>query len=127
MLFRSGGSDHVLATFTYTNGALGAFYHLSTNLIHTGSRSAPTAGLYHYTVTANNAKETTNTVSIGYHYVATDASGAPLDADGDGSPDCAEDLNGDGAVNSGETDWQDASDLGLKVWILRPRTSGTVP
>jgi hypothetical protein len=122
----SGGNDQVLAAFTYTNGTLGAFYHLSTNLIHAGSRSAPTAGLYHYTVTANNAKETTNTVSIGYHYVATDANSAPLDYDGDGWPDYFEDQNGNGSVDSGETDWQisengTTSVPGLQVYTpLRP-------
>ena len=55
--------------------------------------------------------EGTSTVDIGYHYVATDAYGNPLDTDGDGIPDYIEDANGNGTVDSGETDWQSATDL----------------
>jgi hypothetical protein len=65
-------------------------------------------------------------VSVGYHYVATDASGAPLDYDGDGWPDYFEDQNGNGSVDSGETDWQVSENgttgvPGLQVFTpLRP-------
>jgi len=102
----SGGGDVVTNSFTYTNSYLGNFYHLSTNLIDRGSRSASAAGLYHYTVRADQTKETNSTVDIGFHYVATDASGNPLDYDGDSLPDHFEDKNGNGTVDSGETNWQ---------------------
>ena len=52
-------------------------------------------------------KETTSTVDIGFHYVATDSSGIPLDYDGDGLPDYYEDQNGDGFAQITETDWED--------------------
>jgi hypothetical protein len=51
----------------------------------------------------------------------------PTDGDGDGLADYLEDLNGNGSVNSGETDWQSASDLGLKVWITEPKSNSNVP
>jgi hypothetical protein len=72
-------------------------------------------------------KETNSVVDIGYHYVALNTNGLPLDTDGDGFPDYLEDANGNGVVDSGETDWQSASDLGLKVLITRPRAGGIIP
>jgi len=61
-------------------GALGAYYYPTnqTNLIYAGSRTAAAAGLYHYTVMTNNMIEGTNMVSIGFHYIAVDASGYGL-------------------------------------------------
>jgi hypothetical protein len=44
-------------------------------------------------------------VDIGYHYVALNTNGVPLDSNGDGIPDYIEDANGDGVVDSGETPW----------------------
>ncbi len=75
-------------------------------LINAGSRNATNAGLYHYTVLTSQVKETNTTVDIGFHYVATDANGVPIDTDGDGVPDYLEDRNGNGTLDSGETDWQ---------------------
>jgi hypothetical protein len=49
------------------------------------------------------------------------------DTDGDGMPDYFEDRNGNGSVNTGETDWNSASDLGLKVRITKPKTGQVVP
>ena len=72
-------------------------------------------------------KETNSIVDISYHYVATDANGKPIDTDSDGTPDYIEDANGNGTVDSGETDWQSATDLGLKVIITRPRDGSTLP
>ena len=87
----------------YQNGALGDFYYpvSLTNLIHTGSRLASAAGLYHYTVTTNNLIEGTNIVSIGFHYVAVDANTNPLDSNGDGLPDYVKDSNGNGLWDPG--------------------------
>jgi hypothetical protein len=46
-------------------------------------------------------------VDLGFHYLALNASGAPLDSDGDGLPDYAEDSNGNGQFDQGETDLND--------------------
>lgn len=50
-----------------------------------------------------------------------------LDYDGDGLADYFEDHNGNGSVNSGETDWQNGSDLGLQVWITEPKSNSNLP
>jgi hypothetical protein len=49
------------------------------------------------------------------------------DANGDGVEDVSEDTNGNGSVDSGESDWQDASDEGFGVWIARPARPGPLP
>jgi len=126
-LLGDGTNDVSLTNFTYVAGPLGNYYQLSTNLINAGSRTADLAGLYHYTTQTNEVKEINSTVEIGFHYVAVDANGRPIDTDGDGTPDYLEDSNGNGAVNSGETDWNSASDLGLKVLITRPKSNSTIP
>jgi len=79
----------------YEAGALGDYYYPTnlTNLIYAGSQSAVAAGLNYYTVTANNTFDGTNMVSIGFHYVATDLDGVPLNTDGNGLPDYPQDLN----------------------------------
>lgn len=127
--FVSGVGDVILSNSpAYEIGTLGGYYYPTnlTNLIHTGSRSAPAAGLYHYTVTTNNAIEGTNTVSIGFHYVAT-TNGVPFDTNGDGIPDYLEDINGNGLVDSGEIAWNVAGDLGLTVWITQPSSNSRLP
>jgi hypothetical protein len=112
----------------YQTGALGVYYYpTNLSLIHAGSRLAAAAGLYHDTVTTNNAIEGTNMVSIGFHYVAVGSNGLPLDTNGDGIPDYLEDANGNGVVDSGEIDWQVAGDLGLTICITRPGNNSTVP
>ncbi len=96
------------ATFTYTNGPLGRYYHHSTSLVDQGSRNSTNAGLYHFTTRASQLKETNTVADLGAHYVATDANGTPLDYDGDGVPDYWEDANGNGSHDSaaGENDWR---------------------
>jgi len=130
-------SNVVVGTFVYTNGPLGAlagaslgeFYHLSTNLVNAGSRSAAAAGLYHHTTQADGTKEGTSTVDIGFHYpaaVLTNGVVVLSDADGDGLSDCLEDTDGDGNAETGETDWQESENgttggPGLQVFTpLRP-------
>lgn len=107
---------------SYSTGPLGSYYYTSSmaQLIHSGSRSAAAAGLYHYTVTNDNTLDSapngTSQVSIGFHYVACDSYGRPLDTDGDGLPDYIEDLNGDGVYDSGDlSDWQSADTGGTGV------------
>jgi hypothetical protein len=67
--------------------------------------------LYHFTVLTNQTKAGllgNGQVSIGYHYVAVDANGNPVDTDGDGMPDYGEDSNGNGLFNVGDlSDWTD--------------------
>ncbi|HVU09389.1 MAG TPA: LamG-like jellyroll fold domain-containing protein [Verrucomicrobiae bacterium] len=94
------------ATMSYETGPLGTFYQPSDSpLIDAGSTNANLLGLYHYTTQTNQTVEGTSTVDIGYHYVATDANGNPLDSNGDGIPDYLEDVNGNGIVDGGETNW----------------------
>ena len=119
----------------YQVGPLGNFYYPTngTNLftlIDAGSRNATNAGLYHFTVRVDQTKESNSVIDIGCHYVALNGSNQPWDADGDGLPDYLEDRNGNGTVDSGETDWQSgtgALDLGLKVWITEPKSNSNVP
>jgi hypothetical protein len=92
-----------------------------------GSTTADQLGLYQYTTQTNQVKETNSTVDIGYHYVAVDSSGNPIDTNGDGVPDYLEDANGNGLVDSGEIDWMLPGDLGLTVIITRPSNNSSVP
>ncbi|HEY3760660.1 MAG TPA: hypothetical protein VGN23_02830 [Verrucomicrobiae bacterium] len=110
-------------------GILGQYYYPTnlTNLIFKGSELASAVGLYHYTMTTNNAIEGTNIVSIGFHFVACGANGLPLDANGDGIPDYLEDINGNGVVDSGEIGWQATNDLGLTVIITQPANNSIIP
>ena len=113
----SGGtSNQILTALDYQAGPLGPYYYSTNppgagatnlyNLLNSGSRTADLAGLYHYTTTTNQVKETNSVVDIGMHYVAVDGNGRPVDTDGDGLPDYLEDANGNGTADSGETNWQ---------------------
>jgi len=118
-IYPTNANDVVLSSFRYTNGPLGSFYQVSTNLIDEGSRTADLAGLYHYTTRTNQVKETNSVVDIGFHYVAVDANGNPVDTDGDGISDPEEDLDGDGVFDpaDGESPWDCVSfPSGLLAW-----------
>ena len=102
----SDGGDLTLTTTDFQVGPLGKYYYPTSggnlsSLIHVGSPTADQLGLYHYTVTTNQAIEATYNVSIGFHYVALDANGIPLDSNGDGIPDYLADSNGNGVYDSG--------------------------
>jgi RHS repeat-associated protein len=108
------GANDVLLTvtgITYDVGALGRFY-LPTNLtdhsplFDSGSQNATNAGLYHYATTTTYVKEATSTVDIGFHYVASNEDGEPIDSDF-GFPDYLEDVNGNGLTDAGETCFHD--------------------
>jgi hypothetical protein len=93
-------------TLAYQTSWLGSFYQPTNSpLINKGSTNANLVGLYHFTVTTNEVVEGTNTVSIGYHYVATDANGIPISTPQDGIPDYLADANGNGLVDAGEISW----------------------
>ncbi len=94
---------------TYEVGPLGRWYYpVELPLIDAGSQNATNAGLYHYTTMTDQTVEGDSPVDIGYHYVAVDGDGYPLDKDGDGTPDYVEDANGNGVVDGTESDWQNA-------------------
>lgn len=97
-------TDVVLSSITFDSGALGERYLQSGSaLINAGSRQAGAAGLYHHTTLTNQTKEAATMVDIGFHYVALNAQGMPIDTDADGTPDFQEDINGNGLVDAGET------------------------
>ena len=106
-LYPTNAFDIVMTnSLAYQTGPLGSFYQPSGSpLLNKGSTTADQVGLYHFTVTTNEVVDGTNLVSIGYHYVATDAYGNPLDSNGDGVPDYIEDANGNGLVDNGEANW----------------------
>lgn len=120
----------VLPNFRYAAGPLGGFYHGMTNLLDAGSRSASAAGLFHHTTLVTQTKETNSVVDIGFHAIAfgSNANAAQAeDTDRDGIPDYLEDTNGNGTVNTAETDWRNPRDLGLQVRISRPARSVPAP
>ncbi|MCL4179246.1 MAG: hypothetical protein KJ072_16075 [Verrucomicrobia bacterium] len=106
-------TDPNISSLSYWTGSLGAFYLPSTAslLINKGSRSAQSAGLFHFTSLTSNAKEgddanpsTAKQVDIGAHYVAVLP--GPKDFDQDGLPDFLEDANGDGVAQTSEANWR---------------------
>lgn len=102
----NGTSNVILSAFAYTNSWLGSYYQQSAGLINQGSRTADLASLYHYTTVASQVKETNSIVDIGFHYVAVDGTGKPIDTDGDGIADYLEDVNGNGNGSDDPTSWQ---------------------
>lgn len=126
--FAIGGTHDVIMTngFNWQTSWFGNYYQPANSpLLNAGDVLASQQGLYHFTILTNQVPEGTNTVSIGYHYVATDAYGNPLDSNGDGIPDYLEDANGNGIYDSGDLgDWQG---LNLNVIITQPRNGSILP
>jgi hypothetical protein len=108
-----GPTDQLVGGFNWESGPLGNFYQPSNSpTVNAGSKGANLVGLYHFTVMTNllnglEIKETNSIVDIGYHYVATDAYGNPIDTAGAGFPDYIADANGNGIVDPGERSWLD--------------------
>ena len=124
----SGAHDVIVTnSFNWQTSWLGGFYEPTNSpLLHKGNTNANLLGLYHFTTQTNQTVEGTNIVSIGYHYVAVDQYGNPLDSNGDGIPDYLEDANGNGIYDYGDLgDWQNT--LYLKVLVTRPRSGSTLP
>jgi len=105
-LYPQGSHDVLVTNFNWQISWLGNFY-LPTNspLINTGMVTADLMGLFHYTTQTNQIKETNSVVDIGFHYVATNNTGFPVDTDGDRVPDYLEDLNGNGNGADDPTSW----------------------
>jgi hypothetical protein len=124
-------------SFNWQSSWLGDYYQPTNSpLVDKGNTTADQLGLYHFTTQTNQVKETNSVVDIGYHYVATDAYGNPLDTNGDGIPDYLEDANGDGLFNGNElVDWRLPiySDgvmsfaNGLKMLIFEPKQRSYIP
>jgi archaellum component FlaF (FlaF/FlaG flagellin family) len=125
----SGAHDLILTSSYNWESSWFGNYYLPTNspLINAGDVTADQVGLYHFTTQTNQVPETNSIVDIGYHYVATDTNGVPLDTNGDGIPDYLEDVNGNGLVDSGEIGWNIVGDLGLQVLITQPQNGSTIP
>jgi hypothetical protein len=136
-LYPTGICDKASLSGTiFAVGKLGSFYLASSTgpLISQGSQAASIATLYHYTTqTAASSREGLTQVDTGFHYVATDANGLPLDNDNDKLPDYYENRAGDGAINNdSESNWQSAdfdadgmSDYTELVFGTSSRSQGT--
>jgi alpha-tubulin suppressor-like RCC1 family protein len=112
------GGDVAISNLDFQPGQLGTYYYPTTGtnlsqLINAGGTNAGALGLYHYTVTTNQVPDAKSTVSIGYHYVALDTNGLPLDSNNDGIPDYLEDSNGNGrydvGIDLGDWNWPAAT------------------
>jgi hypothetical protein len=124
----------LLSSPSYRAGPLGNFYQPANTVLFNAdtNTTADQVGLYRYTMYTNlvngyQIKETNSCVDIGFHYVATDANGHPVDSNGDGTPDYLSDLNGNGLIDSGEIGWNFFGDQGLRVLITRPSNGSTIP
>lgn len=116
-----GLNDVMVTNYDWEASWFGENYLPSSSpLITAGSTTANLIGLFHFTTQTNQTVEGDSVVDIGYHYVATDQYGNPLDTNGDGIPDYLEDINGNGLVDSGEISWLASYDIGLQVQITEP-------
>jgi hypothetical protein len=117
----TGSSDLLVTNYNWESSWFGDFYlPASSALIDRGSTTADQVGLYHFTTQTNQIPETNSTVDIGYHYVASDQYGNPLDSNGNGIPDYLEDSAGNGSGNWDTT-------LLLNVIITQPRNGSVLP
>ena len=90
----------------YQSGWLGSYYlPANSPLINAGNTTADQVGLYEFTTQTNQIKETSSLVDVGYHYVATDASGKPIDTYSFGIPDYVVDAAGNGTDTNGLPYW----------------------
>ncbi len=95
--FLHTGDLTLSASPAYKVGVFGNYYlPAGSPLINSGSTTADQLGIYHYTTQTNQTVEGFSIVDIGYHYVASDANGNPLDSNGNGIPDYLEDASGHG-------------------------------
>jgi hypothetical protein len=99
-------TNDIRTNLTWLAGPLGSYYQPTNSpLINKGSTTANQLGLYDYTVTTNlinglEIKETNSIVDLGYHYVAVNSNGIPIDTISNGIPDYLED-----STNNGLPSW----------------------
>ncbi len=123
-----GLHDINVTNFNWQISWFGNFYLPPDSLlIDAGSTNANYLGLYHFTTQTSQTVEGNSLVDIGYHYVATDGNGKPLDYNSDGIPDYLEDSNGNGLIDSGEIGWYISGDPGMTVIITNPHNGTTLP
>jgi hypothetical protein len=105
-----------LLSLSYQAGPLGNYYlpPNATALLGAGSRTAGSAGLYHFTSLVSNTKEAAGQVNIGPAYLAL-VNGNPVDSNGDGVPDFIADRNGDGNEDADEAPWTTLNTPGLAM------------
>ena len=129
--------DVVTSSLVWQKSFLGSYYQPTNSaFINKGSTSASSVGLYHFTVTTNlvsnlQIKETNSVVDIGFHYVAVNSGGIPIDTDGDGLADYFEDSDGDGTYsaadlanwNSSDTDGDGVNDFMEYLQGRNPRVA----
>jgi hypothetical protein len=108
-----GSNDQTVTNYNWETSWFGSFYSpTNLSIFHNGSANANLLGLDHFTTQTNQAVEGTNIVTIGYHYVATDQYGNPLDSNGNGIADYIEDTNGLGI-------------LGPQITLITPTTGSS--
>ncbi|HUB87593.1 MAG TPA: hypothetical protein VMB22_06845, partial [Verrucomicrobiae bacterium] len=106
-------NDVVVSSFDWQSSWFGNYYLPSDSpLIDRGSTTADQVGLYEFTTQTNQVKEGTNIVDLGYHYVATDAYGNPLDTYVSGTPDYLVDTAGNGMDTNGLPYWWEGEYFG---------------
>lgn len=116
-----GSHSLYVTNYNWETSWFGNYYlPINSPLIQAGSTTADQVGLYHFTTQTNQAPETNAVVDIGYHYVATDQYGNPLDFNGDGIPDYLEDPAGNGSGS-----WMNT--MFLKVQIIQPQNGSVIP
>jgi hypothetical protein len=126
----NGAHDLIVTNFNWQSAFDWNYYIASDSpLIDAGAVPATTngIGLCQFTIRSDQTPEATSAVDLGYHRVALDYQGNPNNYDGDATPDYLEDLNGNGIADSGEPDWQNGYDPGLKVTITRPSKTSNIP
>ncbi|HEX3798450.1 MAG TPA: Ig-like domain-containing protein [Verrucomicrobiae bacterium] len=98
--FSSAQTGDIITNLSWFSGPLGGYYQATSGpLTDAGNPTADLLGLYQYTTQTNQVKEANSRVDIGYHYVALDTSGKPMDSNGNGIPDYLEDSAGNGSVS----------------------------
>jgi RHS repeat-associated protein len=74
-----GPNDTNVDGYNWQSSWFGNFYlPANSPILQKGSTTADQLGLYYFTTQTNQTPQMTSTVDIGYHYVATDANGNPL-------------------------------------------------
>jgi len=102
-----GAHDQTNQTsFNWQSSWLGNFYlPPDSALIDAGNTTADQVGLYEFTTQTSQAEEGSSPVDIGYHYVALDGNGNPLETFTNNAPDYLVDANGNGLPDAWEYYW----------------------